>query len=250
MDPSTSVSERSAAVGGTEPVLDGGFPDLDRWYWTPVGRAFSRASAPLVERLLDARPGQLWLDAGAGTGCIAELVAARGAEVAAVDGDPAGLVLAEARATAISTTVAALEHLPFAERSFDGAACVCVLEFVSAPERVLGELARVLPDGAPLVLGCMHRASLWGLGRRLRPGRGGAAGSAYGRSDFADTEQIDELLARSGFALDGDWLHGVWWPPRGVPHDGVRTAFDRAGARLAPRNGAFVVRRARRRSEA
>ena len=73
-----------------------GFGSLPGWYETELGRAFSSATEPLLVDLVEARPGERWLDAGAGTGRLARLLAARGAEVVAAEHDPLLLALAAA----------------------------------------------------------------------------------------------------------------------------------------------------------
>ncbi|MDQ3434710.1 MAG: class I SAM-dependent methyltransferase [Actinomycetota bacterium] len=220
-----------------------GFDDLSDWYATGVGRAFEAATDPILARLVEARPGERWLDAGAGAGRLAALLAARGAEVVATDHDAGLLDLAAARAPEVTTVVASLENLPFGDASFAGATCVTVLEFVTDRAAALAELARVLADDAPLVVGAMHRSSLWGLGHRLQ---GRYARSSYGRGAFARTEEIDRMLAEAGLAPEGDWQRAVWWPPLGGPVGPLRSAIDAAGSRLAPGSAAFVARRARR----
>jgi SAM-dependent methyltransferase len=42
--------------------------------------------------------------------------------------------------------------MPFADASFDGALCIEVLEHAAEPEALLAEIARVLKDGAPLLM--------------------------------------------------------------------------------------------------
>jgi len=42
--------------------------------------------------------------------------------------------------------------MPFGDASFDGAMCIEVLEHAEEPERVIGEIARVLRDDAPVLL--------------------------------------------------------------------------------------------------
>jgi ubiquinone/menaquinone biosynthesis C-methylase UbiE len=44
------------------------------------------------------------------------------------------------------------QHLPFLDESFDAVACLEALEFMPAPQRVLGEMARVLRPGGVLLI--------------------------------------------------------------------------------------------------
>ena len=226
-----------------------GFGSLPGWSETELGRAFSSATEPLLVDLVEARPGERWLDAGAGTGRLARLLAARGAEVVAAEHDPLLLALAAAREPTFTTVEADIGDLPFEDASFDGATCVTVLEFVADPAAALVELARVLSDDAPLVVGAMQHRSLWGVGHRLRGWRSGS-GPGYAHGAFARPEEIDRLLTEAGLALEGDWRGAIWWPPLGGPVGRLRRPIDAAGARLAPGRAAFMARRARRSARA
>ncbi len=226
-----------------------GFGDLPDWYETEVGRAFSSATEPLLVDLIEAQQGERWLDAGAGTGRLARLLAALGAEVVAAEHDPGLLALAAARDPTITTVLADIENLPFEDESFDGATCVTVLEFVVDPAAALVELARVLSDEGPLVVGALQHGSLWGVGHRLRGWRSGA-GSGYAHGAFVRPEDIDRLLTEAGLTPEGDWRRAIWWPPLGGPVGRLRRPIDAAGARLAPRRAAFMARRARRSAHA
>ncbi len=145
--------------------------------------------------------------------------------------------------------MAEIADLPFEDASFDGAACVTVLEFVADPAAALAELSRVLSEGAPLVVGVMQHGSLWGAGHRLR-GWGSSAGSGYAHGAFFRPEEIDRLLAQAGLTPEGDWRQAIWWPPLGGPFGRLRRPIDAAGARLAPGRAAFMARRARRSARA
>ncbi len=90
-----------------------GFGSLPGWYETELGRAFSSATEPLLVDLVEARLGERWLDAGAGTGRLARLLAARGAEVVAAEHDPLLLALAAAREPTFTTVEADIGDLPF-----------------------------------------------------------------------------------------------------------------------------------------
>jgi hypothetical protein len=127
--------------------------------------------------------------------------------------------------------------------------CVTVLEFVSDPAAALVELARVLSDDAPLVVGAVQRGSLWGVGHRLRGWRSGS-GPGYAHGAFARPEEIDRLLTEAGLVPEGDWRGAIWWPPLGGPVGRLRRLIDAAGARLAPGRAAFMARRARRSARA
>jgi ubiquinone/menaquinone biosynthesis C-methylase UbiE len=94
------------------------------------------------------------LDAGCGTGALAEALAPLVGEVVGVDLDES--LLAEARRLPLSNVsfaVADARALPFGAGSFDIAGCHRVLHHVRRPELVLAELVRVTrPGGKVLVV--------------------------------------------------------------------------------------------------
>jgi SAM-dependent methyltransferase len=75
------------------------------------------------------------------------------------------------------------QHLPFLDESFDAVACLEALEFMPAPQRVLGEMARVLRPGGVLLI--TNRVN-WEA--RLMPGKA-----------FTEDE-LQEMLQREGMA--------------------------------------------------
>ncbi|MGH3772586.1 MAG: class I SAM-dependent methyltransferase [Pseudonocardiaceae bacterium] len=94
------------------------------------------------------------LDAGAGSGYIAILLAARGARVVALDTDYSRLAqLADRLRTAptackVDIVVASGEQIPFTSRTFELVFCNSVLEHVQDDRMMIAECARVLaPDG-------------------------------------------------------------------------------------------------------
>ena len=115
---------------------------------------------PLARALVAAAPdpldGRLVLDAGSGTGAVAEAAAAGGARV--VTADLTVGMIAYQRGQHRPGAVADVFGLPFAGGAFDGALAGFVLNHL-APAPALAELARVVrPGGAVL-------ASTWSGGR-------------------------------------------------------------------------------------
>ena len=91
--------------------------------------------------------GGLFLDAGAGTGATGGWMSVHG-RVVASDVEPMALDLYGDRAS--GRVAADLNHLPFADGSFDAALCVTVLyhSAISSPGAAVAELARVVkPSG-------------------------------------------------------------------------------------------------------
>ncbi len=104
-------------------------------------------------RLLPLQGTERVLDAGCGTGALAEALARRCATVVGVDLDRRFLEQARSRATVNCEFVEGdAMALPFGDGSFDLAGCLRVLHHSESPERVVAELARVVvPGGRVLV---------------------------------------------------------------------------------------------------
>jgi SAM-dependent methyltransferase len=153
------------------------------------------------------RPGDLWVDAGAGTGHLAAALAARGARIAGCDLDPAMAFYARRR-WSLPFAVAAARALPLADGTASGVAAVSLLGCLPGNVDLagfLGEAARVLAPGGTLCLTAMNRQSrlmavnkLWSWPVRLRTGRY----TAY------DPEALAVELQRSGFVLEEQIFYG------------------------------------------
>lgn len=130
------------------------------------------------------------LDAGAGTGTLAIMLAARGAHVQALDGDPAVLALARAKrgAERVQWHEGRVDALPLADASVDRVVCSLVLHHLTddAKHATLAQAVRVLRAG-----GRLHVAD-WG-----------APGDPAMRLAFRALQAID---GRAGTQSHGDGL--------------------------------------------
>jgi SAM-dependent methyltransferase len=109
-------------------------------------RVYRRFAAAALDALTVPLAGLATVDAGCGTGAVAEELVARGATVVCVDRSP-GMVR-EAPAPRVVADIAAL---PLRDRCVDLAAAGFVLSHVDDPAAVLGELARVTRPGGLVV---------------------------------------------------------------------------------------------------
>ncbi len=164
--------------------------------------------------------GQRWLDAGCGTGTMARWLAARGAQVTAVDASEAMIAQAQRAKNSsgvVDFRVSSIEALPADTGSVHGIVCSSVLEYVSEPERCLAEFARVLISGGLLLVSVPNarsavrktlRAARW-CGRSL--GRKWLAYLDHSRHEYAETE-FATMLARAGFRVSACSRFGAGLP--------------------------------------
>lgn len=131
-----------------------------RLHIEPVWHSFVNRSQAL--RLINMLRGQLSrspiLDAGAGSGYTAILLAARGARVVALDIDSSRLAQLSDRlrtaptACKVDIVVGSGEQIPFTSRTFELVFCNSVLEHVQDDRMMIAECARVLAPGGILAL--------------------------------------------------------------------------------------------------
>jgi ubiquinone/menaquinone biosynthesis C-methylase UbiE len=159
--------------------------------------------------MLAPRAGERVLDLGCGSGWLCRTLAplvAPGGQVIGVDLSPDAVILAArlnggAAAGGAAFEQADGERLPFADGAFDAAACISVLGFCDAPDRVLAELRRVLRPGGRLVAASSDEDSrLYNghdrdLGRRIM-----RAIADRGRDPWAG-RRLAFLLQSAGFRL-------------------------------------------------
>ncbi len=96
------------------------------------------------------------LDAACGTGRLSRLLVDHGHDVTGVDLSEAMLERARASVPEATFHVGSLQHLPFADGSFDVVCCGLALTHVSESLPAIAELARVLRDGGRLLLSDIH----------------------------------------------------------------------------------------------
>ncbi|GAP13354.1 methylase [Longilinea arvoryzae] len=105
---------------------------------------------PLTE-LLAIFQGARVLDAGGGTGRVAQMLAKEGARLTVADMSQGMLRQAEHKG-GLKPTRAAVERLPFPDASFDRVLMVDALHHVRDPQQTVNELFRVLRPGGRLVI--------------------------------------------------------------------------------------------------
>jgi SAM-dependent methyltransferase len=127
-----------------------------------VGRYGEALGRELADRA-GVRAGMTALDVGAGTGkltgVLAEIVGE--ANVAAVDPSEPFVTALAARLPSADVRAGAAEELPFADESFDVVLAQLVVNFLSDPERGVGEMLRVAREGASVA------AAVWDYGQEM-----------------------------------------------------------------------------------
>jgi demethylmenaquinone methyltransferase/2-methoxy-6-polyprenyl-1,4-benzoquinol methylase len=101
-------------------------------------------------RVLDLPPAGSLLDAGGGTGRVAEALRSHVGWI--VVADVSFPMLAQARQKDLAVTSTATEHLPFPDETFDRVLMVDALHHVSNQAATIVELYRVLKPGGRLVI--------------------------------------------------------------------------------------------------
>jgi ubiquinone/menaquinone biosynthesis C-methylase UbiE len=102
------------------------------------------------------------LDVGCGTGHHLRDLAARGFELAGVDGSADMLSAARANCPDADLLEADVTRLPFEADSFDLALCIEVLRYLPDPEACISEMARVLRPGGVCLATAAPRFSING----------------------------------------------------------------------------------------
>lgn len=159
----------------------------------------------VFEAVAEARPSRV-LDVGCGPGELAERVGRElGAKVWAIDISSRMVELARDRG--VDARVANVEQIPFGAQSFDCVVAAWMLYHVSAVDRALSEMARVLTAGGRLVAVTNYRDHL--VEARALVG--------VGRPDGGDFpgEEAPELLRRHFQEVDARDASGAFRFPDG-----------------------------------
>ena len=210
------------------------------WRKRTLGSVTERIEVAAVLDMLAPLKGKRVLDVGCGDGTCSLEAAERGALVTAVDLSEDMLAMARERSAARNVAVDWRQGdalaLPFPDSSFDLAMSITLLCLVSDPRGAIRELSRVLVPGGRLVVGELHRWSLWAMKRRIR----GWSGDAFWRSArFWSAGELRGLLADAGLQ-PGRARGVVYYPPLGSLAR-LAAPVDPLLARLGTFGAAFLV---------
>ena len=175
-------------------------------YEAYVGR-WSEQVADRFVAWLDISPGRDWLDVGCGTGAVTRTIVATRQPRRVVAFDQSEAFLQFARASTdderVSFQSGDAQDLPFAADALDAAVSGLVLNFVSDPERMVREMARVVRPGGMVALYVWDYAGemqmmrhFWDAAVKMDPA---ATGLDEGRRfPIANLGPLRELFERAG----------------------------------------------------
>lgn len=176
--------------------------------WSAAGRNWAELLAPTISPVWGATldlarvtRGTRVLDLGCGSGETLKLAEFRGAEVAGLDVAADLLDIARERLPEADLRHGGMEHLPFADDSFEAVVFVNSLMFCDRPDRALREARRVLVPNGRLAVAvwaepdrCAFRHPLQALASVLpEPPKGD------GPFALSTSGALEALLAESGF---------------------------------------------------
>jgi len=121
--------------------------------WAQVQEGIARPAYEAVLERTGVAAGTRYLDIGCGSGMVAQMAAARGAQVAGIDAATALLEIARERVPAGDFREGDLEALPFGTGAFDVVTGFNAFQFAGNPAQALAEARRVTrPGGAVVVM--------------------------------------------------------------------------------------------------
>lgn len=168
----------------------------DQWFETPIGKLVKEVESELINCLIAPGPGEKVLDAGCGTGVFTLDILAAGAQVVGLDISGPMLSVASKKATGYDffPVQGDIQHLPFADNSFDKTISINVIEFIADAGSTVDELFRVTRPGGCVVIATLNSLSPWAARRRAKTQRG-----QRHILENAVFRSPDELLAYSSF---------------------------------------------------
>jgi len=163
----------------------------------------------LLGILENARPGNVLLNAGCGTGEFNYYLRDRFEESVGVDINEADIATARELTddSSIRFETGSILELSFADDSFDTVICVDVLEHVERPDVALAELRRVLKPGGQLVVTVPHAEYPFSYDpinfilERVRKTHLPIGIWGFGHDKLFDRTQLERLIRDAGFHL-------------------------------------------------
>lgn len=209
----------------------------------------------LVSSMLDAKPGELILDVGCGTGRDLIELAKTGCRCIGIDFSSKMIEEARKELLKNAITTAELEsgdatNLRFPDKMFDKVFASEVLEHIPNYDRAISEMARVLKPSGYLVITTPNRRSLYGFDRYIIREKLLRMKSAHPYDAWKTFDELATALNNNGFAIAG-FSGGCYIPgsllPRWTPKiiKRVLVSVGRVSenwlSRVFPRNGYILA---------
>ena len=156
--------------------------------------------------------GQGVLEVGCGSGVFLEIAARRGAHVAGIDASEALVELARARVPGTDVRVGDMQHLPYADATFDVVCGFNSFFFADDMTAALREAARVAKPGAPVLVQVWGHPERCGLEEmkvaigRLLPGPGRGAPPPFWKPGVLEGQAAEAGLAPER-TFDHSWAY-------------------------------------------
>ncbi|MDX9941818.1 MAG: class I SAM-dependent methyltransferase [Bacteroidales bacterium] len=131
--------------------------------------------------------------------------------------DPSENMLRLARERGLNVMRGYAEQLPYKDQSFDYAAFITSLCFISHPRKSLQEAFRVIRDGGTLVVAIIDRESA--LGRRLEEEK--ASSKFYRQARFYSVPEMLKLMMQASFEISRI-IQTLAEPPGEVPEKPIK----------------------------
>jgi ubiquinone/menaquinone biosynthesis C-methylase UbiE len=208
--------------------------------------AFLRsAEVARTECLSISSPGQIWLDAGSGTGHLDNDLSNSGIRVIGLDHDREMIAAAVKRFPQLKLLNASALQLPFPEGQLDGILAVSLMGCLDTPQPFYQESWRVLKKNGILILTCTNRASLllkFSVMLRSTPSSGGCF-------HLYSASEIKGGLSAQGFKIEKIAFYNFFLNPgkKIFPAPGMARRLDWFGSvrlsQIAGRNFVVVARK-------
>lgn len=198
-----SPTEQSTSEASDSPVIRDYNEDDYRRNWQKRSSDFThRFERAVIGSLLPVQDGW-WVDVGAGYGRILPMYQWPGRKIVLVDYAMNLLEMAVKKNPDpnIHFVAANAYHLPFRDRCFDAALSIHLFAHINAPDRFLGEMARVVRDGSRMVVEYPNKRSF------VRVMKDGLRAFESSREQFGDLfygthpAMFQEMCERAGLRV-------------------------------------------------
>ncbi|MDQ1280225.1 MAG: hypothetical protein QG670_1488 [Thermoproteota archaeon] len=163
----------------------------DKWYCEEPGLTICECE---TKALKDLELTGLGVEVGVGTGVFASRLNT------AIGVDPALEPIKSAKKKGITAVRGAAESLPFKNDCFDYVTSIMAVFFLKDPVSSFMEARRILKSKGDLIVCFTPKSSHWGISYQKKKGEGHRL---YKYATFYDKSEIETMLQRAGFKIEG-----------------------------------------------